>query len=543
MGEEENSGIKIKTCTAGTFSEGINVYDCINFFYESGEEWERYFSRKDAEEFIRRQAFQGADSAQLLDSWNRISCLLIYAVNAELYIEDFRPDDYVYCISWCIRNIAEFLPGYDYIKGFLSCINDLRKFLAAKYGSEYNEKILSKTMRLLFSKQNKLLPMTEEGELYDAYMKKRNNILDDFPYSIFLNQPDAMELWDEEVKSFMTRSEFKKDIAYAANLFFGNSVDADEIEKMPPSLYKSFVEYFIFDYNLHHENMDRKFIYIFLDYYLQKGFKTVKDKQITFLNYEFCKAGIKFFTVEAEGDRPGFYLCKNFFTEEYRNIFLPLESLAEAKDFIFTGHIMSDGNLASDYTRGLQLSHHLHKKIRETVSRVKDWAAIQNPDYKNWNYFLSNNTALVINFIAFSSTLTIGRAFPYRTKIKNYRAPEKYVPCHVMDELEDIAEMLEMPYRERMLLFNLWTDFLSATAKKEIKNIRSEAFLWALAVLFIHIQINDENTISLDEFALKGEISREAIGIKVKEISDVLAIEEFDPRYVTEEGLIKMLIN
>ena len=83
-----------------------NTYDIINDLYNDDEGWNAVLNRKYAEQFLRTEAFRGATDEELLEIWGQVMYLLIYCGNTFYRIGDMTGKDFVYCISWCQRNVA-----------------------------------------------------------------------------------------------------------------------------------------------------------------------------------------------------------------------------------------------------------------------------------------------------------------------------------------------------------------------------------------------------------------------------------------------------
>ncbi len=131
-------------------------------------------------------------------------------------------------------------------------------------------------------------------------------------------------------------------------------------------------------------------------------------------------------------------------------------------------------------------------------------------------------------------------SFVRETKIKNYTPAPIVLENPVGRNIMSLAKALSLPTRDRKLLIAMWSDF-SFLYKEKIKD--DEVTLWSVALIYSFIKLNKTYTFSLTDYARYAQITEDNIFAKIDIIEDVLKIEEYDPRYINEEGLIILMMS
>ena len=149
-----------------------NIYDVINELYNDDEGWNTVLERRYAEQFLRTEAFRGATDDELLEIWQQVMYLLIYCGNTSYKIGDMTGEDFVYCISWCRRNIGDFELEYDSVDCFLSVIQRLLSFLKQKKAIS-SDTAADKCRLKLLGADGRLLLFKKDGSLPEEYEKYR----------------------------------------------------------------------------------------------------------------------------------------------------------------------------------------------------------------------------------------------------------------------------------------------------------------------------------------------------------------------------------
>ena len=162
-----------------------NIYDVINELYNDDEGWNTVLERRYAEQFLRTEAFRGATDDELLEIWQQIMYLLIYCGNTSYRIGDMTGDDFIYCISWCQRNIGDFELSYDSVDYFLSVIQRLLSFLRQKKAIS-SDTAAAKCRLKLLGMDGSLLLFQKDGSLPEEYEKFRTNREPDLEAKVFM---------------------------------------------------------------------------------------------------------------------------------------------------------------------------------------------------------------------------------------------------------------------------------------------------------------------------------------------------------------------
>ncbi|MBQ8418449.1 MAG: hypothetical protein IJX10_07480, partial [Phascolarctobacterium sp.] len=167
-----------------------NVFDLVADFYNQDEEWNTVLRQSYVENFLRAKSWQGATDKELTEVWDNITLLCLYLGNSGNYLGDMSRDDFIDCVAWCGRNVADFRLTDNKVAKFLDIATEL-------YTHLYNKNIIMNGDSPAEAKA-KLLP---EGKLtlmdYDGNFLPEHNKFNvystvDLPAKIFLNIGDRL---------------------------------------------------------------------------------------------------------------------------------------------------------------------------------------------------------------------------------------------------------------------------------------------------------------------------------------------------------------
>ncbi|MDY6291740.1 MAG: hypothetical protein SPL86_09685 [Succiniclasticum sp.] len=514
-----------------------NIYDIINDLYNDDEGWGTILERGYAEQFLRTEAFRGASDDELLDIWQQVMYLLIYCGNTSYKLGDLTAEDLIFCISWCQRNIGDFELTYDSVSYFLSVTDRLLSFLKQKKAITHDSAAAKCKLKLLGPDGN-LNIFQEDGSLPEAYENFRTNREPDLETKVFMQLGQKLIDLFNMMRQFFGDDRFTVDKKRACAVFLGVAEEPDE--SVQPELYSSFWEYFIFDYHLRQTN--RRPIEVFYEFYKQhpNPDHAKSNRALIGLLETMLKIRLMIFTVESRTE-DGWYRCRDFFTGSISDLSLPLDETFDMKNMLCVAHVFEDGNLFTEYLRSVYIKPVSQKILRNNFSHLLEWYRVQNPQ-ADWETFCENNAALVIHMVGFFSVQdSIPESFRWTTNIREYAPAEVDSQSDMFRMLMRFSELMHMTFQDRKNLIQMWSDFVKL---RPVFCIYHEDFMiWTLALLNNYMDILKNTILDVYSYAEKTKLRKESIEERTKIIHDTLGLEEFDPRYCSEDAFINMIFS
>jgi len=204
-------------------------------------------------------------------------------------------------------------------------------------------------------------------------------------------------------------------------------------------------------------------------------------------------------------------------------------------------HVFEDGNLFTEYLRSVYIKPVSQKILRNNFSHLLEWYRVQNPQ-ADWETFCENNAALVIHMVGFFSVQdSIPESFRWTTNIREYTPAEVDSQSDMFRMLMRFSELMHMTFQDRKNLIQMWSDFVKL---RPVFCIYHEDFMiWTLALLNNYMDILKNTILDVYSYAEKTKLRKESIEERTKIIHDTLGLEEFDPRYCSEDAFINMIFS
>ena len=515
-----------------------NIYDVINELYNDDEGWNTVLEQKYAEQFLRTEAFHGATDDDLLEIWQQVMYLLIYCGNTSYRIGDMTGEDFIYCISWCQRNIGDFELDYDNVDYFLSVIQRLLTFLKQKKAIS-SDTAATKCRLKLLGTDGSLLLFRDDGSLPEEYDKFRTNREPDLETKVFMQLGQKLAVLFDMMQKYFGDSRFSLDRRRACYAFFGTDKEP-EMDTERPELLASFWEYFIFDYHL--RDTDERPIEHFYTYYKNHPDPQYgrTNKALTELLESMRKIQLMVFTIERE-EADGWFSCRDFFSGSISELSLPIDEAVDIRDFLCIAHVFEDGNLITEYLRSVVAAPPVQKALYNRLSEFLAYYRVAHPD-ADWEKFVNDNPALVIHMVACA-----GIPDTVMQLTRPYEKTGKYIPAEIKKDdpvhqfLLQFGKLMHLSWQDRRNLTQMWADFY---ALRPVACFRDEDFMiWALAVLENYMKTTKTFLLDVVPYAEKVHIDTGIIAERTAVIQDVLHLEPFDPRYISEDAFINMLFS
>lgn len=509
----------------------MNVFDLVNDFYEQDPEWDSVIQRAQIENYLRSKSWQGAEEEELVLLWERITLFCVYLGNSENFLGDMNRENFIDCVGWCARNVADFKIDAQNIGGFLDTIADFYKHLFkkhfvhnAKAPLEAKDKlIVNGVLRIIDAKGN-FLPNFDNHNQYAT---------PDLPAKIFLNVGDKMDRLLEAIQKFYEAPRFAADFKRASYLYGGMTL-SEKGKGMPEweEFNQGFWDYFLFDY--HMLEQDKTPLQLFREEMDQLEDSSELSKDVL---EELLKARLVLFTIEGPPVDDVFN-CVDFLSGETYSLALPMEEGSRTDKMLFMGHIFYNDSMVVNFMKGLRLMENGRKRLQDVLRRGKFWYSVREGEEVSWKAFISRNAlyvrqaaGLIANYIRVSK-------HDKTTQVENYK-PQAPKADQVASLLRKVMKRYSFTAHDIELALNMWGDFSSLTDKQT-----RVPEGWAAGIIRCFVELNKVYSYDVDNISqMCYFVPSSSIYRCSKEIKAALKLEDSDPRYISEEGMLSLLID
>lgn len=524
-----------------------NVYDLIAEFYGNSSGWDEWLSQRYAETFIRLEAYRGQSEADLYDSWSAIVTLLVYCGNVYIKIGDMRSDDFTDCIAWCSRNIGDFEPGYESVSKLLTVWSRLLRFLKQRHAITDDTGADKCRALILDDRRHKLLIQEDDGSIREDLLPHRLQPDTDLKSKVFIDMDNYLEDLLDDMEEYYRNPTFRPELDTATAYCFGLAYDLRDFQHVEGTKEEDALwEYFFFDYHL--LSNGKRPVEFFAEQYRPEPdedpgrTKAVRDTLDSLLSARF----VLLWDVRKDKENYGWYYCKDFLSGDILYLSLPIDDDFDTQDVLFAGHAMDNGNMVFSYLRGLKITRGAAVRIKYICGQLQQWCAIAHPEQKDIEAFLRAHAGVVqIAAARFSMPDDTVYSFPYATEIASYERHRPAEEGDVDNALDVLCDMTSFGVANAERVKDLWNDFLATDGARE--NFRPDAspeelFSWALAALIAYTDLNDMTEFPIPARSATFRVAPETIRRRRDLIRESLRIEPFDPRYVSDAGLITMVL-
>ncbi|MEG6585565.1 hypothetical protein [Dendrosporobacter sp. 1207_IL3150] len=503
-----------------------NVYDEVRLFYEEDIEWEPIIKREWVEGFLRQKAWQGSPDNELRNSWHNIQMLIIYLIHSDAdCLDELTPKEYSAAIEWLSGHIPDYSVSIESVKYFFEVLKEFYKYLHSKKYIIGIDEITRAADEIAGGNQLKLLN-EDSGEEIGLFS-------DNFDAALLMTDEldrkvgETVERLMVKIGTYFQQEEFIDDFDRALYLYSGPFEHTNDDEQS--DFWLGFWDYFLFDYHL--ITTDEKPLKHFS--INQNGNITSDERQIV---EDLLKAKFTVFYINRVLG-PDWVECIDLFTGETLELPYPDFEFNVLKKILFYGHLYSNGVVMLNYITTVEVSPNLRKRIKDEVLRQKLIYEIQSPNSTMEDFF--DRHALVVRHtidvlitlakVNVTSAFQIQKEFP---EIKETCLPNQ----QVAELLVSLAHDYGFSLHDTNLIKKLWYDYSQLTSV----TLRKPG-TWAAAVIFAYAQINGTNDIDPDELADSVGVSASSVKNNRNKLFDILQLQKFDPRYLSEEGFILSL--
>lgn len=513
-----------------------NVFDLVADFYNQDEEWNTVLHQSYVENFLRAKSWQGADDKELTEMWDHITLLCLYLGNSENFLGDMSRDDFIDCVAWCGRNVADFKLTDNRVAKFLDIMTELYNHLYSKKlimscgaPEEAKAKLLPEGKLAMIDYDGNFLPECNKFNLYSTA---------DLPAKIFLNIGDRLNDLVEALRRFFSQERFMRDVERAAFMYSGILLTGAVQEKPGTDEYaQCFWDYFLFDHYM--VDYDVHPIQYFYDYVCKERMFSEEGMVSRDVLEELLKARLVLFSVQGISEEGG-YVCRDFMTGQTYNLMLPIEPDTKTDDYLFLGHIFYNETMVMNFLRGMTVPKRARKKLLEVLQGAKDWFGVRTGGEMSWEEFVSRNAMFMRHVTLIFSAYVRMDGFNYTTQVQDYLP----MPIDPEDKVAQCIKNIMQPYAfaayDIMLTQRIWSDY-----KAHYNNFEPRLpDVWAAGAVKNFIEANNIYNYDLPKIAeMCHNIPTSVIKNCADQIQKTLGIEEHDPRYINEEGLLLMLLS
>ncbi|MDF2635539.1 MAG: hypothetical protein K0R78_2413 [Pelosinus sp.] len=501
-----------------------NVYDQVQVFYDEAIVWEPIIQQEWVEGFLRQKAWQGISDDKLKDIWHPIQLFILYLThfnNEDL--DEISLAEYSFMVKWLSENVGSFKTTLKSVRHFFNVLIEFYTYLFSKKIVMSLDEIKEAAQEISGGRKINLLKSESIIEGLQNMEDASNEQFDDkVPFGIVIGE--AVESLMLKLGKYFQQQEFTEDFERALYLYTGPFDNVSE--EVEEDFWLGFWDYFLFDYHLLENDLKP------LEY-----FNSTCSERLNKDEYQILQSLLgSSFTV--------FYIkriisqdlveCVNLFTSETFQLPTPDFDYKTLKNLLFFGHIFSQGLVMINYVTSLQVSINLRNRIRDEVLRQKEIFSIQEPE-ATLEEFFKRHALVVRHTINILVTLAKVNVTSLNQLERSYPTiEEKRIPNNgVSGLLHDLVVEYGLSHFDEKLLGKMWYDF----SQISVVNVR-KSIIWATALLLTYIQVNGVNNITAEQIADKAGISITSILKKRTQLYEVLELEKFDPRYLSEDGFV-----
>ncbi|XER02412.1 hypothetical protein SMWOGL2_29200 [Sporomusa malonica] len=518
-----------------------NVYDEVRVFFNEESEWDSAIKREWIEGFLRQKAWQGATDDTLRDAWRNLHMFVLYlAYSGETVVDEMTASEYSLAVEWMIVQIEDFKPNIKTVRHLFDVLQEFYSYLAAK-------KLIAETTELQqaaeFMTGGKRLKFIEAGTeeeelqgLFDEGEASSTKTLLTMPKDLGRIVGEAVERLMLKFSAYFQQENFVDDFDRALMLYLGPLGQMPEDEN-DDEFWLGFWDYFLFDYHLL-SNDRTPLVQFNMDYSDRLSAEERKILQ------ELMGAKFTVFYVESVINQD-WVECINLLTEEKFRLPNPNYDYKLVKKLLFYGHVFLQQEekelVMINFITSVEISNNLRRRIKEEIIRQKAMLELQQSG-TTWSDFVQRHANAVRHTIDLLATWA-------RVNVTSYAQVERKFPQPPSDGNAIIinSEVTELIGRfmpqfgysrhDAVLAQKMWQDF----AHMGTVNVRKPA-AWASAVIFSYSQINSgESEVPAETLAEEMAVSKSSISVNRAKIFEVLKLERYDPRYLSEEGMVALL--
>ena len=501
-----------------------NVYTKVAAFYKKNNVVEDVLPRQIVEQYLRGCAWRGASDRELQDNFELLALLAVYAVNAGFdSLADMQVYDYYDFLAHVTAdgNIEQLTEKE--VNCFFDVIRVFYSFLAKLGYGDFVPAL--DAARMLFYREEKFaFPARDDVD-------ELAELLDNIEF-ITPEEAERLDLMLDRIMwrmtEFFQEDKYRRDLVRAIALYAGPMWDGKTTDE---DFWLSFWDYFFFDYHMLEHDVTP------LVYYCRQTKTKLKPSELSVLD-DLKSARFAVFGIESLTDTS--MICKDIFTGEQYELPIPDYGINETKKVLCFGHLHRSEGIMLNYVTSLAASSNLRHRMKEEILKLFSLYEKQVGKTTLQEFF-------VRHAVAIRHVLLVLAKYAKLQVVDDCGDIEPYVKAQLTPEMEsfekELGQMaLKIGYSKYSLTFlcRLYEDYLQACReKKQTIEVENKTLQLALVMLFAKV----------NGLSLQGEkkqlsafgTSIEAAKSTAEEIEKLLDCEEYDVRYLTEEGYVQRI--
>jgi hypothetical protein len=529
-----------------------NIFDIIDDFYESDVDWTPILDYESAVGFMRRESFRGTNDETLRKVWTQIESLCFYLCTGYQMLGDMSPDDFIDSVAWCGRNLPSFTINEENVRFYLDACHRLLQYLHSQKLVTDDTAPLEAREKLLHG--DTLRVLNPDGSYQEEYSYLDQHRTPDLSGSINWNDIGKTQRLEDEMMNYFTDDKFLPDMYRSTFLFFGIQKSFANVKEENTATESSdFWYFFLYDYKMiatgqtavsyyrqryvaKHPNPD-----VYTKETLALLDKLVQTRLIIFL--------LDYPVIIPEEDTDvltvnDMWYCQDLATGEPLELRLPFDLPEDVSDMVFIGHLLPDGNMLADFVRSVKMGKVARSRAVELLAIMHNIYALQKPEAIDWKIFLQDNPALFLGVFLVNPAFFIGGANVQFDPAYTYKPSPIHSVYGEKACVEILGKMMHIPQRDQHLLLQIWADFYAAQVFKtqplgpDTKSMVKDGLIWCLAILEVLCSLNRPEPFNVNSIADILECPEDLVQKRAHIVQDLLQIKHYDPRYLTEEGML-----
>ncbi|WP_425057859.1 hypothetical protein SCACP_24250 [Sporomusa carbonis] len=516
-----------------------NVYDEVQVFFNEELEWDSAIKREWVEGFLRQNAWNGASDETLRDMWRNLRMFVLYlSYSGETILDEMNASEYSLAVEWMIVQIDEFKPNIRTVRHFFDVLQSFYSYLAAKKIISQTDAVKQAAEFMTGGRRLKFIEaIADESALPGIFEKDTSSSLKSsltVPKDIGRIVGEAVERLMLKFSAYFQQENFIDDFDRALMLYLGPMGQMPEDEN-DDEFWLGFWDYFLFDYHLLAN--DRTPLSQFnIDY---SDRLAVEERKILL---ELMGAKFTVFYVDSVINQD-WVECVNLLTEEKFRLPNPNYDYKLVKKLLFYGHVFLQQQeqelVMINFITSVEISSNLRRRIKDEISRQKAMMELQQTG-ATWDDFVKRHANAVRHTIDLLATWARVNVTSYAQIERSFPRSEngdKAVNIEVSELIERFMPKFGYSRHDAVLAQKMWQDF----SQLGNVSVRKPA-AWASAVIYAYSQINTGDAeMPVETLAEEMAVSKSSISANRAKIFDVLKLERYDPRYLSEEGMVSLL--
>lgn len=503
-----------------------NVYENVQEFYQELSDYNPRITRPLVEGYLRQKAWSGCNNETLEDIWIVLNAFIRYLTYEELSnLNEIGQEDYQNLLLWIIDDVKKDNDENAALTNIFDVLKDFYLYLRKKNIVQHLDGLFEaeKNFSNIDLLSNALDSMEDVDCIFHERFDESELLSEDTAYKLNV----LLERLLSTIGRYFKGEPFIFDFNRALGLYTGpfNEIPDDNGEEF----WLGFWDYFLFDYHL--INTDEHPLAHF--YKMKQADLTSDEKHIL---HDLLKAKFTVFYIKRVLNN-GMVECVDLFTDEIIRLPMPEYGIGDYKKAVFYGHIYVNGVVMLNYISSIAVSLNLRKRIKEEILHQQELYQVQKPQVGIEGFF-ERHAILVrhtIDILVNLAKLNVVQPERLKMRFKSREIVEE-PNFNVTLLLQVMAKKYHLPLYDIELLLKMWCDYAAV-----INHSVDKAEITASAIFLLFVEMNGIQHV--DSTVLKRELKLDhgELNKRMNDIIEVLELQEFDSRYLTEDGFVLSL--